>query len=153
MNNGLRHISEPSFGSVLGGIAIDAKYLLMRQVALTKLEVRCELRKGLTAAIALVIGLGIVAAGGMLLMLMLVQGLAALTAVPLWGCYGIAGCVLVILGAVVLAAGRTNAKELDLVPRPAVERVKESARWLTKQTTSNKRYKKPVKILSTPVQR
>src|SRR5574341_692929 len=83
MNNGLRHISEPSFGSVLGGIAIDAKYLLMRQVALTKLEVRCELSKGLTAAIALGIGLGIVAAGGMLLMLMLVQGLAALTVVPL----------------------------------------------------------------------
>jgi hypothetical protein len=79
MNNGLRQISEPSFGSVLGGIANDAKDLLMRQVALTKLEVRCELSKGLTAAIALGIGLGIVAAGGMLLMLMLVQGLAALT--------------------------------------------------------------------------
>jgi hypothetical protein len=73
--------------------------------------------------------------------------------VPLWGCYGIAGSALVILGGVVLAAGRTNAEELDLVPRRPVERVKESAHWLTKQTTSNKRYKKPVKILSTPVQR
>jgi hypothetical protein len=133
MNNGSRHISESNFGALLGGIAIDAKDLLMRQVALTKLEVRCELSKGLASASALGIGLGIVAAGGMLLMLMLVQGLAALTMVPLWGCYGIAGSALVVLGGVVLAAGRTNAEELDLVPRRAVERIKEHAQWLTKQ--------------------
>ena len=151
MDNGLRHISEPSFGSVLGGIVIDAKDSLMRQAALTKLEVCYELRKGLTAAIALGIGLGIVAGGGMLLLLMLVQGLAALTVVPLWGCYGIAGHALVVLGGVVLAAGRTKAEELDLVPQRAVERIKGSAQWLTKQTTSNKRYKKAVKILRTPV--
>lgn len=153
MNNGLRHISEPSFGSVLGGIVIDAKDLLMRQAALTKLEVCYELRKGLTAAMALGIGLGIVAGGGMLLMLMLVQGLAAFTVVPLWACYGIAGSALVVLGGVVLAAGRTKAEELDLVPQRAVERMNENARWLTKQTTSNKRCKKAVKILRTSVRR
>jgi hypothetical protein len=89
----------------------------------------------------------------MLLMLMLVQGLAAFMVVPLWACYGIAGCALVVLGGVVLAAGRTKAEELDLVPQPAVERINENARWLTKQTISNKRCKKAVKILRTPVRR
>ena len=153
MNNGLRHISEPSFGSLLGGIVIDAKDLLMRQAALTKLEVCYELRQGLTAAIALAIGLGIVAGGGLLLMLMLVQGLAVFTVVPLWACYGIAGSALVVLGGVVLAAGRTKAAERDLVPQRAVERIKQSAQWLTKQTTSNKKCKKAVKILRTPVRR
>ncbi len=153
MNNGLRHISQPSFGSVLGGIAIDAKDLLIRQVALTKLEVCYELRKGLTAAIALGIGLGIVALGGMLLVLMLVQGLAIFTVIPLWACYGIAGSALVVLGGLVLAAGKTKTEKLDVVPQQAVQRVKESPQWLTKQTRSDGRDKKAVKISRTPVRR
>ena len=139
MDNGSQHASEPSFVSLLGGIANDAKELLLQEVALTKLEVQYELRKAKTAAIALGIGLGIVAMGGVALMLMLVQVLAALTVVPLWGCYGIVGSVLVVLGGVLLAAGKTKAKELDVVPQQTMERIKESARWLTKQTTSDKR--------------
>ena len=153
MNNQLRQISEPSFGSVLGGIVIDAKDLLTRQAALTKLDVCCELRKGLTAAIALGIGLGIVAGGGILLMLMLVHGLAIFMVVPLWACYGIAGSALVVLGGVVLAAGRTKAEELELAPQRVVGRIKQNPQWLTKPTTSDKRYKKPFNISRTPVQR
>jgi hypothetical protein len=72
-------------------------------------------------------------------MLMLVHVLAALTVVPLWGCYGIVGSVLVILGAVLIASGKNKAEELDVVPQRTVERLKENADWLTKQTTSDKR--------------
>lgn len=71
-------------------------------------------------------------------MLMLVQMLAAFTVVPLWGCYGIVGRALFVLSGALLAVGNTKVKELDVVPR-AVERIKESAQWLTKQTTSEKR--------------
>jgi hypothetical protein len=48
---------------------------------------------------------------------MLVHVLAELTVVPLWGCYGIVGSVLVVLGGVFLAAGKTKAEELDVVPQ------------------------------------
>jgi len=139
MDNGSQHLSEPSFVSLLGGIANDATELLLQEVALTKLEVQYELRKAKTAAIALSIGIGTIATGGILLMLMLVHVLAALTVVPLWGCYGIVGSALVVLGGVLLAAGKTKAEELDVVPQPTVERIKESAQWLTKQTTSDTR--------------
>jgi putative superfamily III holin-X len=140
MDNGSQHpSSEPSFVSLLGGIANDATELLLREVALTKLEVQYELRKAKTAAIALGIGIGTIATGGILLMLMLVHVLAALTEVPLWGCYGIVGSALVVLGGVRLAAGKTKTEELDVVPQRTVERIKESAQWLTKQTTSDKR--------------
>jgi uncharacterized membrane protein len=108
-------------------------------VALTKLEVQYELRKAKAAAISLGIGIGTIATGGILLMLMLVHVLAALTVVPLWGCYGIVGSVLVVLGAVLLVAGKTKAEELDVVAQPTVERIKKSAQWLTKQTTSDNR--------------
>jgi len=139
MDNGSQHLSEPSFVSLLGGIANDAKELLLQEVALTKLEVRHELLKTKTAAIALGIGIGTIATGGLLLMLMLVHVLAAFTVLPLWGCYGIVGSVLAVLGGVLLSAGKTKAEGLDVVPQRTVERIKESAQWLTKQTTSDKR--------------
>ena len=85
MDNGSQHLSEPSLVSLLGGIANDAKELLLQEVALTKLEVQYELRKAKTAAITLGMGIGTIATGGILLMLMLVHVLAVLTVVPLWG--------------------------------------------------------------------
>jgi Putative Actinobacterial Holin-X, holin superfamily III len=139
MDTGSQHLSEPSFVSLLGGIANDAKELVLQEVALIKLEVQYELRKAKTAATSLGIGIGIIAMGGLLLMLMLVHVLAAFTVVPLWGCYGIVGSPLVLLGGVLLATGKTKAEEVDVLPPQTVERIKESAQWLTKQTPSDKR--------------
>ncbi len=138
MQNGSPHLSEPSFVSLLGGIANDAKELLLQEVALTKREVQYELRKVRTAAIALGSAIGILASGGILLMLALVHMLDAFTVVPLWGCYGIVASVLAVLGGVLLAAAKTKAEALGVVPQPTVVRMKESAQWLTKQTTSDK---------------
>lgn len=138
MENGSQHLSAPSFVSLLGGIANDAKELLLQEVALTKREVQYELRKAKTAAIALGSAIGIIATGGVLLMLALVHMLDAFTVVPLWGCYGIVASVLVVLGALLLAAGKTKAEEVDVVPQQTLERIKESAQWPTKQTISDK---------------
>ena len=117
----------PSFVSLIGGIANDAKELLLREVALTKLEVRYELRKAKSKAIALGIGLGVFTLGGICLMLTLVHLLSSLTSLPLWGCYGIVGSLLVVVGGVLLMAAKTNADELDAVSLRPVTRIKESA--------------------------
>jgi hypothetical protein len=139
MERGSEQQSALSLGPLLGGIANDAKDLFLQEVALTKLEVLNELNKAKSAAIGLGIGSAIIAAGGVLLMLMVVHLLDALTVVPLWGCYGIVGGVLVGLGGLLLAMRKTQAEELQAVPQRSVERIKESAQWLTKQTTSAKR--------------
>jgi len=138
MQNGSPHLSEPSFVSLLGGIANDAKELLLQEVALTKREVQYELHKAKTAAIALGSAIGIIATGGILFTLALVHMLDTFTVVPLWGCYGMVAGVLVALGGVLLVAAKTKAEELDVFPEPTVARMKENARWLTKQTTSDK---------------
>ena len=151
MDNGSQHTSEPSVAALLGGIANDVKDLLMQELVLTKLEVQNNLRKAKTAAIALGLGIGVVASGGMLLMLMLVQVLAAYTAIPLWGCYGIVGGVLVVLGGSLLAAGKRQAEEIDVVPQRTLETMKENVQWLTEQTTGNRTSTRPVKISRTPV--
>jgi hypothetical protein len=138
MDNGSHHTPEPSVTALLSGIGNDAKELLAQEVALTKLQVQDALRKAKTAAITLGIGIGIVIVGGMMLMLMLVQVLAAYTALPLWGCYGSVGSGLVLLGTILLAAGKTTVEELDVIPPQTVETLKETAQWLTEQTTSDR---------------
>ena len=137
MANGSQHTTEPSLTSLLGGIVNDAKDLLLQEVALTKLEVREELYKVRTAAIALGIAIALVAAGGMLLMLMLVQVLAAFTEIALWGCYGIVGSVLVVLGGALLAAGKHKAGESGMAPHHRARTMKENAQWLAVQTTTS----------------
>jgi putative superfamily III holin-X len=121
------HRVGSSFVSLIGGIANDAKDLLLQEVALTKLEVQNELRKAKSKAIALGIGLGISTLGGICLVLTLVHLLSALTAIPLWGCYGIVGSLLIVVGGVLLVAAKTKADELDAVPLRPLKRIKESA--------------------------
>jgi hypothetical protein len=91
---------------LINGILNDAKELVVQGATLAKLEVKDELRKAKTAAIAAGIGVGVAAIGGVLLILMLVHLLAEYTVIPLWGSYGIVGGMLVILGGTLFAAGK-----------------------------------------------
>jgi Putative Actinobacterial Holin-X, holin superfamily III len=131
MDNGSQHTLEPSVAVLLGGIVNDVKALLVQELALAKLEVQDTLGKAKTAAVALGIGMGVVAIGGVLLVLMLVQVLAAYTKLPLWGRYGVVGGVLVVLGGVLLAMGKRQAEEIDVVPQRTLETIKENVQWLT----------------------
>jgi hypothetical protein len=138
MEHSPHHTIEPSVAVLLGGIVTDAKDLLAQEVALLKLEARDELRKAKSAAITLGIAIGLVAAGGMLLSVMLVQVLAVFMELPLWRCYGIVGSGLVVLGGVWLAVGKFTAADLTVAPRPTVKTQKENGQWRTEPTTSNK---------------
>jgi hypothetical protein len=151
MAKGSQHDAGTSFTSLVGDLASDANELLRQEVALAKLEVEYELRKAKKVALALGVGIGVPILGGILLMLMVVHLLAALTVVPLWGCYGIVGSGLVVLGGVGLAVALATAKKLGVVPRGTAERINESAQWLTKQTRSDTRSTGAVKISPTPV--
>ena len=151
MAKGSQHNSGTSFTSLVGDLASDANELLRQEVALTKLEVQYELRKAKTTAMTLGVGIGVPILGGILLLLMVVHLLAALTVVPLWGCYGIVGSGLVVLGGVLLAVSKATAKKLGVVPQGTAERINESVQWLTKQTRSDRRSTEAVKISPTPV--
>jgi len=128
--------AAPSLMALLGGILNDAKDLLVQQLTLARLEGQDELRQIKTAALLLSIGIAVSTVGGMLLSLMLVHMLVAYTDVPLWGCYGIVGSVVAVLGGVLLAAGTHKAEEIDVLPQ-TVETMKENAQWLTEQMTSD----------------
>jgi predicted cation transporter len=94
--------------SLIIGILKDAKELVVQGAALAKLEVKDELRKAKSAAIAGGIGAGVAAVGGVLMILMVVHLLDAFTAIPLWGAYGIVGGVLLLLGAMMFIVGKSE---------------------------------------------
>jgi hypothetical protein len=136
--------AAPSLAALLGGIMHDAKDLLTQELTLAMLEGHVALLHIKTAALWLGIGVSVTAVGGLLLSMMLVHVLAAYTDVPLWGCYGIVGSVLVMLGGVLLTAGKHQAEKIAVMPQ-TMETMKENAQWLTEQMTS-------ATISRTPVQ-
>jgi hypothetical protein len=136
--------AAPSLAALLGGIMHDAKDLLIQELTLATLEGREELRHIKTAALWLGIGVGVAAVGGMLLSMMLVHVLAAYTDMPLWGCYGIVGSVLVMLGGVLFASGKHQAEKIDVMPQ-TMETMKENAQWLTEHLTSATISRTPVR--------
>src|SRR5215468_5150800 len=115
MPNASHPSAEPSLAALIGGIINDARDLMLQEFTMAKLEVQDELRKTKAAAISLGIGIGIAAVGGLLLLLMLVHLLHALTPIPLWGCYGIVGGVLLLAGLLFLYRGKKTAEEIAVV--------------------------------------
>lgn len=130
--------SETSLASLIGGVINDARDLLVHEFTVAKLEMQDELRKTKSAAVSFGVGVGITAVGGLLLIIMLVHLLYDLTGIPLWGCYGIVGGVLTVIGVIFLVSGKKTAEQIDVVPPQTVETLKENAQWIKNQTTSNR---------------
>ena len=136
MNNS-PYASEPSVTALLTGLVDDVKVLLQQEMALAKHEIRAELRKIMLAIVSLGLGGGIAVVGGWLLILMLVHLLHALTAFPLWACYGIVGGLFAIGGVVLLVIGKQQLAHLHLVPQDTVETMQENLHWIKTQVTAN----------------
>ncbi|HKA34705.1 MAG TPA: phage holin family protein [Candidatus Binatia bacterium] len=100
--------NEPPIGGLVSDIVRDFRELIVEGATLTKLEVQDELGKAKTAAIEVGAGAVVLGIGALMLLLMIVHLLAALTAIPLWGCYGIVGGVLVVIGGILLVAGKST---------------------------------------------
>jgi Putative Actinobacterial Holin-X, holin superfamily III len=128
---------EPTLAQLLIGLMHDAQQLLRQEVALAKHEIRVELRKILGAGISLGLGIGIAAIGGLLLILMLVHLLHALTALPLWVCYGIVGGLCAAGGIVLLVLGKQKLADVHLAPQETVATMRENVQWIKAQVRAN----------------
>jgi hypothetical protein len=129
--------SEPSLAALIGDIINDARDLMLQEFTMAKLEVHDELRQTKAAALSLGIGIGIAVVGGLLFIFMLVHLLHAFTPIPLWGCYGLVGGVLLLAGLLLLLRAKKTAAEIAAVPQ-TVQTLKENATWIKHQTTPNR---------------
>lgn len=127
--------TEPSVSRLVSGIVDDAQRLFKQQAELLKLDIRKDLREAKEAGLSLGLGGALLAAGGFLLLFMLVHLLSwAVPAIPLWGSFGIVGGTLAVAGAGALWRGREKLDNLNPLPEESAEGLKENLQWKTNRT-------------------
>ena len=123
--------SETGTGELVGGILRDAQELLRQQVEMFRSELKQEVRQLKSGLVSVSIGVGVAVVGTLFLVSMLVHLLAAKTEIPLWGCYGIVGGALMVLGLGFLARGKKSVSDVHLASPPATaQALKENVAWL-----------------------
>ena len=129
---------EPSLASLLSGIVGDAQVLVRQEIALARQEIREEISNAKDAGISLAIAGGVLAVGGLLLVLTLAQALAYFLHWPVWAGYGVVGIVLAIGGYILLSSAQRRMKQINPMPEKTVETLKENVEWIKDRTTSDK---------------
>jgi len=126
----------PSLTSLVSGIVTDLQTLIRQEVTLARTEVKQEWDKTKSAAAAMAAGAVLCAIAGLMLCFMLVYFLNWLNpdALPLWACYLIVAVVFGFLGGICLAAGRTKANQVHVIPPQTAETMKENVQWIQNQT-------------------
>ena len=136
--SGTRYGPASSFASLIDGLIHDIKNLMAQEIRLAKHEIQEELGKARTATVSFGAGIGVAVVGALLLILMLVHLLQALTALPLWACYGIVGGVCLAAALALLVKGKKTVADIHVVPPKTVQTMKEHATWIKDHTQSRR---------------
>ena len=130
--------NEFSATKLVSGILSDVQDLARQQFALIKAECLSDWQK--TKEVGFILWLSLVpAAGGtILLAFMFAHLLHWLTmpagsdpaTVPLWACYGIAGAILVGIGAILFVIGLRKLQSLNPLLGESAKALEENAHWL-----------------------
>jgi hypothetical protein len=102
-------------------------------LALAKHEIRGEIRKATGASIALGVGAGLAALGGLLFIIAVVHFLHAVTDLPLWACYGIVAGLCAIFGFLMLYVGKKQMAQIEIFPHQTMKTMKENVKWMKKK--------------------
>lgn len=124
--------AEPTTTQLLSGIISDAQELMKQQLALFRSEVREDFRKTRQAAYLLVGGVVVAQLAAMLLCWMCVHLLSAsFPDLPLWGCFGIIGGILALVGGGLALSAVLQLNSFNPLPDQTAQAVKENVRWMT----------------------
>jgi hypothetical protein len=122
---------DTATGQLVKGILRDAQDLLDQQVRMFRSELKQEVRQLRSGMVSLLIGAVVATLALILLLGMLVHLLAERTQIPLWGCYGIVGGGLGLVGLALVLGGRKSVSDVHLAPPPAsAQALKENVEWL-----------------------
>ena len=120
-----------SVTSLVSGIVNDAQELFRQQLAMFRAEIKDDLRQTMGILIAIGSGAFMVAVGGALLCFMLVHLLNFLVpALPLWGCFGIVGACIAVVGGIVAYMAVSRFKTFNPLPDESVKALQENVQWI-----------------------
>lgn len=127
-----------SVGTLVSSIVADVQDLARQEIALARTEIKEEINTAKDAGIKLGIAGGVLAIGGLFLLITLALGLADLLNWPSWAGFAIVGVVLSVIGGVLFMSGQKSAKEVKPMPEKTIETMKENVEWIKDRTTSDK---------------
>jgi hypothetical protein len=120
-----------SVTSLVSGIVSDAQELFRQQLAMFRAELKADLRKTVALLIAIASGGFLVAVSGALFCFMLVHLLASLApALPLWGCFGIVGACVALVGGITAYVAASRFKTFNPLPDESVQAFQENVQWI-----------------------
>lgn len=129
---------EQSVSTIVSGIVTDVQTLARQEVALAKQEIREELNTAKEAGTKFGMAIGVLAVGGLFILIALALGIAAALDWPAWTGFAIVGVVFAIVGYFLLSSAQKQAKQINPVPQQTVDTLKENAEWIKERTTSDK---------------
>jgi len=115
--------------------------LIRQEIRFARAEVKTDFQKTKESIAVLATGAAVAFLGVFLLAWMLVYLLHWLTIpvdatlhdpgrIPLWGCFGIVGAVLLAVGAALFAAGKKKLDSFNPLPDETAKTVKENVEWI-----------------------
>ena len=125
--------TEPGVGSLLSGIMLDARKLIVQQLTLFQTEIKNDMHRATAALTPIILGASVCLAAIVLL------GLAGahflnwlIPAIPLWASLAGAGGLVAAVGACLLMSGNVLLDRVNLTPDKTLEGLKENIQWKTK---------------------
>ena len=127
---------QDSIGSLVRGILNDLRTLIREEIALARVELREQAGRARAAALSFGIAAAALAFGGILLLVAIALGIAALLGWPAWSGFLVVAIVLCIGGYITLASGRKQMAGVRAVPEETMTTLKENSEWIAKRLSS-----------------
>jgi len=136
--------SEQSVTSLVSGIVSDFQDLIKQQLRLTRQEIETDVRKSMQSVSLLAAGGVVCLIGGFAVCLMLAHLFHWLGApsgtdpssLPLWASFALVGSLFLILGGVLMMAGKKRMEAMGTPLNQTVQALKENIEWKTKASPS-----------------
>jgi hypothetical protein len=130
-------VKKQDLATLVAGIAHDTGALIGQQFELLKADLLAEAHRAGTGAASIAAGGGLLAAAGLLSGMMTAHALQRATRLPLWACFGLVSGGLGAAGVALLARGRDQLANVQLLPPPqTAAALAENAEWAKKQIGS-----------------
>ena len=115
---------EPSLGALLTEMTDQVSVLMRREVELARVETEEKIATAVKSAVSMIKG-GVIAHAG-LIVLLLGIGYGLATVMDLWLSMLIVGGITLIIGGLMLMAGRSAMNEVNFVPEKTIKSVQNS---------------------------
>lgn len=130
-NPRMNDVESRSLGDLFGDLSADMSELLRKEVALTQAEVMAKASVMARGASTAAVG-GLVAYGGLILLLIALSFFLAQW-MEFWVASGIVAIVTLLIGLIMLQAGRSRVQNTSLTPEQTIESLKDDVQWAKEQ--------------------